>query len=400
MTRRPAVISNWVRVLFVGFFVSMATPQVANGADISVGYLGLLNDPRYDADMAYARIQLRPQGDPVDGAMMALNDMKIVTDAVGLSVSFEAQKGADADGLLSAARTMQNSGINFILTDLPAAALDQLAEALEGEPITLLNVSAPDDDLRTACHPNLIHLAASDRMISDALTQFMRIKNWTRVLMLVGKTDRDEAFAASFRNSAERLRLNIVGEREFDLSTNPELRDQNNVQLLTSGTGEYDVVFIADSDGEFSRYVPYQTSLPRPVIGNAGLTAIEWHWSLDRYGAPQVNSRFESGTTDHRRMGWQDWSAWVGMKAVLTAYAKSGATDFESVDAYLRSSRMRLDGSKGVTQSFRPWNGQMRQPILLATDNAVISIAPLEGFLHQTNTLDTLGADEPEFKCD
>jgi hypothetical protein len=30
----------------------------------------------------------------------------------------------------------------------------------------------------------------------------------------------------------------------------------------------------------------------------------------------------------------------------------------------------------------------------------VIAIAPLEGYLHRTNTLDSLGVDEPEFSCD
>ena len=72
----------------------------------------------------------------------------------------------------------------------------------------------------------------------------------------------------------------------------------------------------------------------------------------------------------------------------------------ESVNAYLRSGRLRLDGSKGKQMSFRPWSGQLRMPILLATHNAIIEIAPLEGFLHQTNSLDTLGYDEKEFICD
>ena len=41
----------------------------------------------------------------------------------------------------------------------------------------------------------------------------------------------------------------------------------------------------------------------------------------------------------------------------------------------------------------------MRQAVLLHTHNAVIARAPLEGFLHQTNNLDTLGPDRPESAC-
>ena len=38
--------------------------------------------------------------------------------------------------------------------------------------------------------------------------------------------------------------------------------------------------------------------------------------------------------------------------------------------------------------------------LLRVTHNAIIEIAPLEGFLHQTNSLDALGYDEKEFFCD
>ena len=70
------------------------------------------------------------------------------------------------------------------------------------------------------------------------------------------------------------------------------------------------------------------------------------------------------------------------------------------MNTYLKSDKLRLDGSKGRQMNFRNWSGQLRMPILLATHNAIIGIAPLEGFLHQNNTLDALGADEQEFTCD
>jgi hypothetical protein len=41
----------------------------------------------------------------------------------------------------------------------------------------------------------------------------------------------------------------------------------------------------------------------------------------------------------------------------------------------------------------------LRQPILLATRNAVVDLAPVEGFLHQRHHLDSLGVDEGEFRC-
>ena len=44
--------------------------------------------------------------------------------------------------------------------------------------------------------------------------------------------------------------------------------------------------------------------------------------------------------------------------------------------------------------SFRTWDHQMRQPIILGGGTRVpVSTSPQEGFLHPTNLTDTLGFD-------
>ncbi|MBV7407715.1 hypothetical protein [Maritimibacter sp. DP1N21-5] len=381
-----------IRLFALLALVSLALP--ARAEDITIGYIALENDPRYDETFAYARIALRPQGDTFEGVKLAVEDMKILTDARGLTVTLDEMR-VRPETVAGAGERMVAAGIEYIVADLPAPSVAALAEAVNGA-ATILNTTAPEDSLRRTCYPGLLHTAASDRMISDALIQHLVRQEWTRVLLLHGKTERDVARAASFAEAAERMRVNVVETREFDLSTNPALREENNIMLLTGGIRDYDVIVIADDYGEYSRYVPFQTALPRPVVGATGLVPAEWHWALERYGAPQVNSRFESVTG--RRMGWQDWSTWVAARAVLTAFAKSREPGAEG--DFLRSDRLRLDGSKGVPMTFRPWNGQLRMPILLATHNAIVDIAPIEGFMHQLNTLDTLGQDEAEFACD
>jgi hypothetical protein len=42
---------------------------------------------------------------------------------------------------------------------------------------------------------------------------------------------------------------------------------------------------------------------------------------------------------------------------------------------------------------------QVRQAMLLASPYAVVGSAPVEGALHRTNELDTLGDDAPESPC-
>jgi|AntAceMinimDraft_1070359.scaffolds.fasta_scaffold04943_2 ABC transporter substrate binding protein (PQQ-dependent alcohol dehydrogenase system) len=383
-------------ILAISVWAGIAAAQ----EDVRIGLLGIDPDPRYDEAIAYARIETSRQGDPEAAARMAISDLSLLTDARDLTIDLSVMRVAEPGDLVAAARSLADEGARYIILDLPAPEADAVAEALGPDGPLLLNSTAPEDWLRRRCHARMLHTAASDRMIADALIQHFVKMQWQQVLLLHGKTERDRARAASFTEAAERFRLRIVAMREFDLSTNPALREQNNVALLTGDTRDYDAVFIADSYGEFSRYLPYRTALPRPVVGATGLVPLEWHWSLERYGAPQVNSRFETAVGDGRRMTWQDWSVWIAMRAVLTAEAKSRDRDPVAIEAFLRSDALRLDGSKGAQLSFRPWDNQLRQPILLATANAIIGIAPLEGFLHQINTLDSLGVDEPEFTCD
>jgi ABC transporter substrate binding protein (PQQ-dependent alcohol dehydrogenase system) len=94
-----------------------------------------------------------------------------------------------------------------------------------------------------------------------------------------------------------------------------------------------------------------------------------------------------------------DWAAWLAVKAVATAVQRTRSEDFATLRDHLLSPDLVLDGFKGNRLGFRPWDNQLRQPILLATHNHVVARAPVEGFLHRTNNLDTLGVDEPETTC-
>ncbi|MGB3339367.1 MAG: amino acid ABC transporter substrate-binding protein [Devosia sp.] len=385
------------RLGFAALTLGLVCGSAMAEGSVAVGYLGLRDDPRYHPDIAYTRIEIAPGGNPIDGANMGVEDLKVVSDAVGQTVSLDHQEAGDAVALIAKVNEMSAAGEHFVLLDLPAELVDQVASATTELPVTLINTTAPEDYLRSRCYPNLLHTAASDRMTSDAMVQLLRTRNWNRILMLVGPHERDTALAASFRASAERLRLEIVDERQFTLSTDPANREANNSQLITGGA-DYDIIYIADSEGEYGRYLPYDTQLPRPIVGSTGLVASEWQWAWDRDGSTQVTVRFEE-LTDGRRMTGQDWATWIAAKSVVTAYAKARSDVYEDIAAYLRGSRLRMDGAKGVQLNFREWDGQMRMPIVLATHNAVIAEAPLEGFLHQTNTLDTLGTDQPEHQC-
>ena len=365
--------------------------------DLHIGLLTLANDPRYKQDWGYARLIKPPPDITADGAKMAVKDLAFVANADNLNPILDI-KESTPEGLAASLQAMIADGAGFVVLDLPAPLVKAVADAAKGLPVTLINATAPEDSLRTACYPNMLHAGPSMRMLMDSFVQYLRSMNWMKVLVLQGEDPADKGLVDAFASSAERLQLQIVGTRPFTLAANPDAREGNNVKLLTADL-DYDVVFVADTRGEFGRFIPYATQLPRPVIGSIGLTAQAWHWAMERDGATQVSSRFDK-MTKGRKMSSADWSVWVAVKAIILGYTKVASGDQAEVRAFLKSPDLKLDGSKGVTLSFRPWDGQMRMPILLSTSDAVIAIAPIEGYLHSDTTLDTLGTDQAEFVCD
>jgi ABC transporter substrate binding protein (PQQ-dependent alcohol dehydrogenase system) len=361
---------------------------------VVIGLVTLKDDPRYLRDWGYARLIVPPPVRSIEGAEMAIDDLAFVSEAMGLAPRIETREIAGSDAL-PAVQDLIDQGALFVLLDLPGEMVAAVAEA--GPGATLINVSAPDNALREACHPGLLHAYPSDRELMDAFAQYLRSKDWTDVLVLEGENPRDAAIADAFTESAERLRLTIQDRREFTLAADPSQREGNNVSLLTGGA-RYDVVFVADTRGEFGRYVPYATQEARPVIGSVGLTAEAWHWAMERDGATQVSSRFDK--LYGRKMGSVDWAAWIAVKSVMQAYTRAPELTRAAMTDYMASDDMTLDGSKGVQLNYRRWSGQLRMPILLATTDAVIAVAPIEGYLHATNVLDTLGIDDAESACD
>ncbi len=133
------------------------------------------------------------------------------------------------------------------------------------------------------------------------------------------------------------------------------------------------------------------------MVGTEGLVSSAWHWTLERYGAPQLNQRFRRRMD--RTMTSEDWAGWAAVRAIVSAVSAIQSVDTDELQVAIRSGDLNIDLYKGVRGNFRDWNGQMRQPILLATHNAVIAIAPVEGFEHESDALDTLGIDRAESEC-
>jgi ABC transporter substrate binding protein (PQQ-dependent alcohol dehydrogenase system) len=376
-----------------------AWPVLVRAADrpLPIGYLELEDDPRYDDRRVAARFPAHPWGRPFDGARIAVEESDFAAAAAGVKLELRRSAVADADGLVTAVQRLHGAGVRFFLLDGPADVVAAVAQKTRGRDLLLFNLTALADSLRQErCQPHLFHVAPSHAMLMDALAQFLVARKWRQALVLKGPGREDGELYAALQRAAKRFGLTLVDTRPFVLGRDPRERSQNNVALLTAGA-EYDVVVVVDADGEFARDVPYQVQKPRPVVGAAGLVADWWHWAWERHGAPQLNGRFTKLT--RRPMTGYDWSAWMAVKAVVEATLRAKSAETRPVAEYLVGDQAVLDGFKGNRLSFRPWDRQLRQPLLLTTENWVVERAPLDGFLHARSTMDSLGFDQPESRC-
>ncbi|MEY4753530.1 MAG: hypothetical protein RJA44_1205 [Pseudomonadota bacterium] len=352
--------------------------------------------PADDARLERSRLERaypgHPGGPASDGLKVAIDEAKFELDAAGATLKVEILPVADAAAAKAAAAKAEKGGAVALLTDLPP---DWTLAAADAVRAPVLNIGQAADRLRQQdCRAHLLHLLPSERMRADALAQTLVSQRWNNVLLLSGPSALDAERSAVAQAAIKRYGLKLVAAKPFKLSADPRERDLANPRLLTANL-QYDAVWVVDSDGEFARTLPYRTVLPRPVVGDAGLVALAWSARFERFGAPQVARRFAKSAgrvmTDH------DWAAWLAGKALVAAATEAPKGPAAAFAQALLAAE--LDGSKGVPLSFRTWDGQLRQPLLLTDGQGVIATAPVEGVQHPKNNLDSLGADAPEKLC-
>lgn len=364
----------------------------AAAATFKVTLLAPADDARLDRNRVERGFLNQPGGPAADGVKVAIDEGQFELDAAGAKLELSVVEVADATAAKAAAAAAEKAGAAALITDLPAAWTLAASDGAAKTPV--LNVGDASDSLRAAdCRRNLWHVLPSERMRADALAQALVARKWSNVLLLTSTLPADQPRIATVQASLKRYGLKLAGSKPFKLSADPRERELGNPLLLTQGS--YDVVWVVDSDGEFAAMLPYRTALPRPVVGDGGLVPVAWATQFERYGAPQVSRRFAKSAK--RPMTGPDWVSWLAGKAMVAAAAAAPKGPNAAFQKALAAAD--LDGSKGVQMSFRPWDGQLRQPVLLANGQAVIGMAPAEGVLHPKNNLDTLGADAPEKLC-
>ena len=278
----------------------------------------------------------------------------------------------------------------------------QSSDLIEGS--IVINASLKDNNLRNQnCNKNILHTAPSYKMVSDALIQFLKKKNWTKLLLISGVNERDKQFAESVKVSSKRFGLKITNEKIWDFSH--DFRRTADLEIVKFTQGEkYQVLVLADegntfgdSGNSFGDYIPYRTWKPTVVVGGEVLKPTSWHFAHEQWGGNQMQSRFLKQSK--RLMTNIDFNSWVGVRTLGEAITRTKSLDDKILLEKIMDKEFNLAAYKGKPLSYRNWNGQLRQPILLVTPRALVSVSPQPGFVHPRTELDTLGIDEPDSKC-
>lgn len=349
-----------------------------------------------------SRLDLPPPDLGFAGGALATADNQTTGSFLGQTYATR-DVTTDPDEATTRAQQLVSEGIKLLVVAAPEPSLLAIADAV-GRDVLVINAAAEDDSLRNgACRANMLHVAPSRAMLADALAQFLMWKRWDRWVLLHGSHPEDRAMAGAYRHAARKFGARIVDEKLYEDTGGARRTDSGHVQVqkqmpvFTQKLDDHDVVIAADEADVFAAYLPYQTWEPRPVAGSAGLRPTTFHPAHEAWGATQFQRRFEK--TASRRVRPLDYQVWLALRVIGEAATRTRSADPAVLRAFMLGPDFELAAFKGQKVTFRDWNGQMRQPVLLTGDRVPVSVSPQTPYLHQVSRLDTLGHDRPESTC-
>ena len=331
------------------------------------------------------------------GVKLALEDNLTTGRFLGHDYKVEFHRILLEEDLVSEFEKLLKKGKKYFVVDLNESELLSLMKLSGIDDVLIFNTRAKNDSLRNEkCKKNFFHIAPSYSILSDALTQYLVKKKWKKWFLVTGPKENDRLYAQALKSSAKKFNIKIKEEKTWDFTSDLRRTAGKEVPIFTKGSN-YDVLVVADEAGEFGEYLAYRTWDPRPIAGTQGLKPNSWHRTHEQWGATQMQNRFrrESG----RWMTEVDYHAWTAVRALGETITRTQSNDIKKVQEYLLGDKFGLGAYKGVKVSFRSWNGQLRQPVLLAAPRSMVSVSPQEGYIHPVSELDTLGKDQPESSC-
>ena len=135
------------------------------------------------------------------------------------------------------------------------------------------------------------------------------------------------------------------------------VHDEAGNAAVARGAPASSAVPVVAMSGESDDRCLFITASPhRPASEADHMEIVDWHPAFRRYGAGELNERFEKAFA--RPMTSDAWHGWVAVKAIVEA-------SIRGEDLCAELARLRFDGHKGRALAFDPATRRLRHPALM-----------------------------------
>lgn len=359
-----------------------------------------------------------------NGALLA--DIDVVTRAeppVSLDLLFASAPTPEA-AIRAGERLVEAQGVKALIGGVGDGQAEVLAEIAARTGVIFMNIGGTADSLRQITAPTVFHIEASDAMYLDAMAQLAVADGQMTWAVVADSSPQGKEVSARLQIAADKVGATIAGMVET-YEANPYYG--NEVAALREISA--DVVFVlldvydqtaflitCEEEGEARPFLtmPHPLTQTRDYIASARRHAAQanprrrvalWDTTISDHGARNFNTGIRARYAEPADP--TAWSAYAAVKILAQAAAATGSADPAVLAAYLVDPATSFDLSKGTPLSFRPWDRQLRQPLVrISVDQEVewklldlsthIDLAAFEGMLPADLTdgnaaLDTLG---------
>jgi len=335
------------------------------------------------------------------GAREGAEEMNYTAGLIGRRVELIVATGLTPAEVARGAQVLLRRHVMALVGGFDTSAAEALARVAAQHRVVFFNVGATDDVLRNgACSRFMFHVEASDAMYLDAMADwfirglaFLVDENAPQGVQIIRRTPARAWFLVSEGSpewQARRKRLQAALEERHwggrvvgDLVLRPGGVGAALQAIRRSHPDLVVALLPAARQLEFYRAyararLPFEvTGFPEPVTqtreffasllrdapGAAGgsIRFVSFEPTFQAIGGPELAQRFYRHW--HHTLDGPAWTSWLAVKILWEASLHAGE-DGPAVIRYLEDPRAVFDGYQGIGMTFRPWDHQLRHPLM------------------------------------
>ena len=361
----------------------------------------------------------------VPAAQLAVEEANYIAGAFGKVVRLLTEVATSPDDAdKKATKLVRQGGAKTLL----GGGDDRLSGALQAastrEGIIYLNTMSRSEAVRGApCHRLTFHVEASLAMYADAIGQWLvRGAKKTRWGFLTPETEA----GAEIERMVERARKRQGGTTAGRQVVSAGTRDYRAALTTLAKAGPDVLVINLDGSSLLAALAQVKELGLQVEVAGVVMEAFEfwqaepakltgvwpalWFHGFSRYSGRELNKRLAEALGQPAES--RAWATFTAVKAAWEAVLRGGRTDTAGLVSFFEKGR-GMDAHKGQPLTFRPWDHQLRQPLMVLRSKVpapesprwdifeLLGEVPLRGTpgKSQEEILDTLGLSEAESAC-